>query len=237
MVHVLRSLDELTAPDSDWPRLLGMFEASAHDVIVIPPDPDRRAAVVAELQVTVASTLGALAWNSAMVLVDHGWIRLIGAGLGSVPGLQVEVLDDPATGTRFEGVIAAYDVLGGRFAVHGSGREGVAPGEVLYWGPDTLDWTPLGMGHSALVDILLSDRLAEFARDLRWTGWEHDVEATGPEYGLAAYPPPWSVEGRGPGVSRRPVPMAELVAAAEDTAAQLRAAGDPARVRVRVDDA
>jgi hypothetical protein len=122
----------------------------------------------------------------------------------------------------FEGVVFAYDVLGGRFAIHGGGFDGVPPGEVVYWAPDSLDWQPMGRGHSAMVQFLLSDGLADFYADLRWPGWESDVDGVAIDHGLAAYPFPWSEQGRGPNVSRRAVPMPEIVGVSEDAARQLR---------------
>jgi hypothetical protein len=48
-----------------------------------------------------------------------------------------------------------FDVLGGRFAVNGGGLPG-QPGEVCYWGPDTLAWTALGAGYSQFARMVLS---------------------------------------------------------------------------------
>jgi hypothetical protein len=210
-----------------------VLETSGLDSRVIAPDVDRREEVLTGLQVTVASTLGAFAWNCGMVLVDHGWVRLVGSGLGSVSGLHAAILNDAPNGARFEGIVVAYDVLGGRFAIHGRGLSDVEPEEIVYWGPDTLDWSPLGFGHSAFVDFVVSERLAGFYGDLRWHGWERDSLATEPDHGLGAYPPPWTVEGKGPGVSRRPVPIEELVASAEDFAVQMSSLGNPERFRIQ----
>jgi hypothetical protein len=212
--------------------MLRLFEASSLDVRVIAPSDPQRQEVLSALQVTVASMLGALAWNSAMVLIDHGWVRLVGAGAGSVGGLHVETLNDPSSALQFEGVLAAYDVLGGRFAIHGGGFSAAQPGEVVYWAPDTLEWSPLGLGHSALVDFMLSERLAQFYEGLRWPGWEQDTHTIEPDQGLSAYPPPWSEEGKGTGVRRAAVPLAELVSHAEDVAAQFSALGNPNQFKI-----
>jgi len=65
----------------------------------------------------------------------------------------------------------AFHVLGSRLAVNGGGLPG-QPGEVCYWGPDTLAWTPLGGGYSQFARMLLSGALADFYQDLRWPGWQ-----------------------------------------------------------------
>lgn len=47
-------------------------------------------------------------------------------------------------------LVVGHDVLGGLFAIDG-GALGVAPGEVCYFGPDTLTWDGLGGGYSAFL--------------------------------------------------------------------------------------
>ena len=217
-----RSIDELMSDDSAWPILLDLIADSPHDVKVVEADEPSRTAALLATQVTTRSMLGAMAWNCGVVAIDHGWIRLVGAGVGKLQGLHPSRLNDIEGGAEFDGVIVAYDVLGGRFAIHGGGLGDVPPGEIIYWAPDSLAWESLGMGHSALVEYLLSEKLADFYADLRWAGWEGDSDAVALDHGLSAYPFPWTVEGRGPDVSRKAVPMAELIGIAEQAAGELR---------------
>jgi hypothetical protein len=110
----------------------------------------------------------------------------------------------------------ATDVLGGRFAVNAG-----EPGEVCYFGPDTLAWSGLGIhGYPAFLTWVAGGGLGEVFADLRWPGWEADVAPLAPGDGLSVYPPLWSREARD-GVSRAVVPLAELVALHADTAAQV----------------
>ena len=217
-----RGLDELISGDSAWPTLLEWFEASPLDVTIIEADRDSRVAALLAAQVTTHSVLGALIWNCGAISIDHGWVRLLGAGVGALEGAHPEPLRDPRGDRTFQGVVAAYDVLGGRFVIHGSGLDATPPGEVVYWAPDSLAWEPIGRGHSAMVKFLLSEGLADFYAGLRWPGWEAQVEAVEIDQGLSAYPFAWSKEGRGPNVSRAPAPMAEVVAIAEHTVNQFR---------------
>jgi len=217
----VRTIDELVVVDvPGWKKIDGYLNESSLRNEVVPFDDDRRRAVLAGLQVTVASGMGALVWNCAAILVDHGWVRLLGSGVGDLPPIHMEQLSVPGS-SSFEGVVVAYDVLGGVFAVHGHGFT-ADPGEICYWAPDTLDWTPLGFGHFTLIEFLLSDGLAEFYSDLRWDGWESDTDALVADQGISAYPFPFSAEGRpGNDVSRTPAPLAEVVRAGFEFAAQL----------------
>jgi len=47
-------------------------------------------------------------------------------------------------------IVVGHDVIGGLFAIDG-GALGVAPGQVCYFGPDTLTWDGLGGGYSAFL--------------------------------------------------------------------------------------
>ena len=221
-----RTLDELLSADSAWPLLLNLFARSPHDVRVAEASLDARTASLLAVQVTTRSVLGAMAWNCGVVAIDHGWVRLLGAGIGTIGGVHAERLNDVEQARTFEGVVVAHDVLGGRFAIHGGGLDEVPLGEVVYWAPDTLTWTATGLGHSALVEFLLSERLAEFYADLRWSGWQSDSEAVALDHGLSAYPFAWTSEGRGANVSRKAVPMSELVEFSEHAAGRLRGRAD-----------
>jgi hypothetical protein len=216
----MRSIEELTSAESSWPSVLDLLASTELTSEVVSAPPRENEDTLFNLQVSVRSVLGALAWNCGLVAIDHGWVRVLGAGFGTVAGLHVEKLRDVTAGQEFEGIVAAQDVLGGLFVIHGAGFNADA-GEILYWAPDTLDWNPCGMGHADLVAFLVSDRLASFYADLRWDGWETVVGQVPYDQGVAAYPYPWTAEGKRPGVARRAVPMSEVVEFGFDAAEQL----------------
>lgn len=115
-------------------------------------------------------------------------------------------------------LVVAYDALGGRFAVDGGGL-GIGPGEVCYFGPDTLAWGGLGGGHADFVTAAVTGGLSEAFAGLRWPGWQDDVAQLRPDQGLALYPPPFTREGTDVGtVNRHIVPLSELLAFYEDCA-------------------
>ena len=109
---------------------------------------------------------------------------MLGAGAPGLPSLAA-ANDRPGAQT------AAYDALGGRFAING-GALGGESGEVCYFGPDTVAWTPIGGGHTAFVQWALEGGLAEFYADLRWPGWEQESAALALDQGIAIYPPPFT---------------------------------------------
>ena len=214
-----RSAGELRdVADPAWPDIEALVERAPSPVQVLHAVEARRSEALEALQVTSRSYLGALASEVGGLLVDHGWLRVLGAGAAGLPGLH----EANELGAGSPPVLeVAWDALGGRFAVNGGGLD-APPGVVCYWGPDTLDWQPIGGGHSAFVAWALSEELASFYASLRWPGWEAEIEPLDPGHGLALWPPPFTEEGRDPAtVSRRAVPLTELHGLYADLARQL----------------
>jgi len=203
-----RSADVLRdVADPAWAQIASLIERAPSDVRVLPAELSRRDIALEALQVTSQSFLGALVGECGALLIDHGWLRILGAGAAGLPGVHEAnpVSDGPPPLLE-----VAWDAIGGRFAINGGGLD-AAPGAVCYWGPDTLEWQPIGGGHSAFITWVLSDATADFYAPLRWAGWEHEIESLAPDQGLSLWPPPFTAEGRKPDrVSRSAVPMTEL---------------------------
>lgn len=217
-----RALAELIdVSDPAWPALWLTLTGARVPVRVLDVDPAAGERTVHRLQVTAASTLGALALHTGGLLVDHGWIRILGGGHAGLPDLATASgLGDP-DGRPAPFVVVGLDVIGGRYAVDGGGL-GVRVGEVCFWGPDTLRWDGLGIGHTAFVHAAVDGALEDLYEPYRWPGWQDDVSALAPDEGLALYPPPFTREGQdAPAVSRRSVPLAELQAFYDEMARQL----------------
>ena len=218
---MVRSIEELIdVPDPAWPRL----EAAARGdgVRVLPVSREQGREVLYRLQVTARSGLGALALNCGGILVDQGWLRLLGGGAPGMPDLATaNGLGDPAEGRQPGAMFVAVDVLGGRFAIDGGSLQ-VAMGKVCYFGPDTLGWESLDIGHHDFVLAMLGGAATTFYENLRWPGWQEEVAGVATGEGLALYPPPFSTEGQDlAAVTRQPVPLDELFSFYDEAARQL----------------
>lgn len=219
----VRSVAELRdVDDPAWPGLWLTLTGARVPVRVLEVDPSAGERTLCRLQVSARSTLGALALHTGGLLVDHGWVRVLGGG-SELPDLATASgLGDPGEASEPPPwLTVGYDVLGGRFAVDGGGL-GVRAGEVCHWGADTLRWEGLGVGHTAFVHAAVDGALSDLYEPFRWPGWQDDVSAVAPDQGLALYPPPFTVQGQDPAaVHRRPVPFVQLLAFGDDMAAQL----------------
>jgi uncharacterized protein DUF2625 len=169
----------------------------------------------------------------AVVVVDHGWLRLLGAGGHGLPALFTPV---PAfsSGTSAPAgpasrLMVGFDVLGGMFAV-GDGVE--------YFAPDGLEWLPLGLGDlDELVDWALGGGLAATFGGLRWTDWAAEIRFLPPDQGVSVHPPLWSEEGQDIDRCVRGVtPLPALAAAHHEAAGQLRDVTDGEQVTLAIID-
>lgn len=210
-----------------------MIATAPLQVEVLPADRTACDTALETLQVTTASYLGAVTGNCGAILVDHHWLRILGAGAPNLPGIhEVNALVDGPPPL----LDVAWDVLGGRFAVNGGGLDAQL-GEVCYWAPDTLDWTPIGGGHSSFVSWALAGGMTDFYDGLRWDGWQRDVEPLAAGQGLSLLPPPFTAEGRDlAAVSRAPVPLTELHSIYAEFAEQLSGLADGSTFELKPSD-
>lgn len=199
--------------DPAWAVLQDALAEAERPVTVLPVDPAAGRDALYRLQVTARSMLGALAVNCGGLVIDEGWLRILGGGGSGLPDLATaNNLDDPEqVAAPPPYLTVAYDVLGGRFAVDGGGL-GIEPGQICYWAPDTLDWDGLGIGHSDFVLWSLTEGPTQFYAGLRWSTWAEETRRIPLSQGIAIYPPLFSAESHPlEETSRRPVPFEELL--------------------------
>jgi hypothetical protein len=188
-----------------WDELRQAIDAAPYPVDVLPASADHVDRCLATLEITTRSWLGAVVANTGGLLIDHGWLRVLGSGHDGLPDVTAGA--DAATGW----LLVAHDVLGGQFAWIRA-RPDAAP-TVHYFAPDELTWQDLGLGYADWLRAMLSGATTRFYESLRWPGWPAEVAAVRLDQGIHAFPPPSTVEGRDLStVSRRPVPLTELIA-------------------------
>lgn len=211
---------ELQSDDPAWSELAASAKSASNDVEVLPcVSEDARRACLEGLQVTTRSTLGALAYETGGVLVDHGWLRIFGSGhpkLSRALGAYNKALGIDVG----ECLFVADDAVGGVFAID-AGPLG-DPGKVHYFAPDTLAWESTEIGHSAWIDWAFTGDLAKFYEAARWPGWEKEVAALTGEQSISIWPGLWTEEGQDPAkASRKAVAATELWALYQKFAREL----------------
>lgn len=222
----MRQLDDLVdTNEPGWELVEEWMRDATNPVEVLPKDGARAGQVLLALQVTTRSPMGAIAFGSGGLVIDKGWLRILGSGghrmqgdLARWNGLGEEPLIQTIEGALF----VAHDAVGGFFALDG-GAFGQGEGEVFYFAPDTLEWESTEKGYSDFVAWAMTGDLDEFYENARWPEWREEVGAMSLDQGMSIRPPLWSKEYETEEVSRKPVPMVELLAMQLDFAAQFAA--------------
>jgi hypothetical protein len=227
----MRTLEELTdTTDPAWPLVTDWFRHATNPVEVLPASRPQAEQTLLALQVTTRSPMGALAYETGGVFFDHGWLRFLGSGHPRMSGtlaswnalpasasLEGSALSPALTG----GMVVAYDVMGGFFAVNGGAFEG-DPGRMFYLSADTLNWEPLSLSYSDLLHWACTGVLGAFYGNMRWPDWQTEVASLNGDQVLSIYPPLWTEKGTAVAArSRHPVPATEAWGAHHEFMQQL----------------
>jgi hypothetical protein len=210
-----RSLRELTeVSDPAWPELQRRIVGAINNVVLLPADPERGKRSVEGVQAPVSTVLGAIALHVGGLLVDDGWLRVLGCGHPRMRAglLEWNGLAGPGSFPGIGGaVIVAHDVLGGVFAVNGGGLFG-ALGELNYWDPREAAWAPLEVKFPSFIVWVLEGDLQQLYSGSRWDDWDRDVGALTGDQAMVRTPPPWSPAAEAGEVQVEVRPIMPLVA-------------------------
>lgn len=196
-----------------WPLVKSWAEDANNPVEILPaPHQAVRESCLLRTQVTTRAPMGAIIYESGGILVDGGWIRILGSGH---PRLPRSLPDWNASCNLCIGtdllpyLLVADDAVGGFFAIDGGGL-GIKLGHVCYSAPDTLEWEDMQGGFSQFVTWCFSGDLEKYYTNFRWHTWKKDVLTLKGDQAFNVSPPMWA---KGPAIgerSRGAVPMTEV---------------------------
>jgi hypothetical protein len=210
----MKPLHELiNRDDPGWPLVRQWVAEAANPVEVLPPpdDPARERALL-DTQITTRSPMGAIIYESGGIIIDHGWLRILGSGPPRLPrslpswnfkrSFSVHGQPPPF-------LLIADDVVGGFFAVDG-GALGLERGKVCYFAPGTLAWESMHLGYSEFLVWCFRGDLAKYYEDVRWPGWQDETREVRGDQAFSIYP---FLSCSGPPIgerSRRAINIAEI---------------------------
>jgi hypothetical protein len=201
-----RKLDELIDNQEPAIKLLQQLVNDAKvPCELLPPGPEREKALL-YLQVTTRSTLGGLAYDTGGLLIDDGWLRLLGSGHAKL-SRSLHEWNSPRTDGAF--YLVGDDRVGGFFAING-GAFGDDLGSVYYWPPDSLEWESLERGFTDFVAMFLTHTIENYYTDLRWSTWREDARSASSDQCFAFFPFLWTKEGSVERSHRSVVPMSQM---------------------------
>ncbi|TCM99390.1 uncharacterized protein DUF2625 [Paenibacillus sp. BK033] len=209
----MRSINELILEsDSTWLLLNEWASTSTNKVEILSVNKQLSSNVIHKLQITTKSLLGTVAYHTGGILVENGWLRIIGSGskLFSRDLIDWNKIDSSGkTGRLSSAILVADDAVGGFYALNGGAFQG-EKGEIFYLAPDTLEWEGLEMQYSDFINWAFYGDLTQFYETFRWNDWVEDVQKLNSDKGILIYPYLWA---KGDSISNRArniVPIEEL---------------------------
>jgi hypothetical protein len=212
----MKSLDQLIDVEDPALALIDEWVSSAKNHCQLLPPSANRAEVLLKAQVSTRSTMGAIAYETGGVLIDHGWLRLLGSGHPRLTRTLSGWNDGKMDGCYF----VADDAVGGFFALNG-GAFGTDLGKIYYWPADSLEWEPTQLGYSEFFEWVLMGDLTEFYASVRWSSWREEIASLTADRCVAFYPFLWAAEGSAETSRRSTVPVEEAFALKADLLRQI----------------
>lgn len=181
--------------DPAWKVVKGWMEAAKNDIEVLERDSSQASLALYRTQATTNSILGAVIYESGGILVDKGWLRIIGSGSEKLKRNLPEWNKGKSFEQYGEGmsfVLMADDAAGGFYAMNGGEFGNEDLGKIFYFAPDYLKWETLGIDYSEFIYWAFTGGLTDFYKGLRWKNWEEEVTAMGADEAMSFYPFLWS---------------------------------------------
>ena len=195
----MRPLNELiNTEDPGWSLVNNWIQSAKNKVEILQTDKQKAEDALYKIQVTTRSPMGSIIYMTGGLLVDDGWIRILGSGNDklnrSLPdwnkGKAIIDFGQPAPF-----LIIADDVIGGFFILNGGGL-GNDVGKVYYLAPDNLEYESLNLTYSEFLNFCFNNNLNEFYKGYRWTNWKNDFKKLKGGKVFSFYPYLWTKEGK-----------------------------------------
>ena len=209
----MRPLSELiNTQDSAWPEVQQWIANASNAVEVLPANAKDRESALLAIQVTTRSPMGAIVYETGGLLIDHGWLRVLGSGHERLPRSLASWNEGRTMfgdGNPPGYLLVGDDVVGGFFAING-GSLGPEQGSVFYFAPDRVEWECCDLTYSQFLVWCLQGDVAGYYESLRWPGWEQEVNTVGGDQAIFIFP---FLSTKGPPLGERHhgiVPISEL---------------------------
>jgi len=209
----MRPVDELiNKTDPGWSLIKQWINSAKNKVEVLSTDTAKAKNALYKIQVTTRSLMGAVVYMTGGILIDNGWIRILGSGnfklTRTLPDWNKgKTLAD--FGHQAPYLLIADDVIGGFFLLNGGGL-GTDIGKVYYFSPESLEYEPLDLTYSDFLNFCFNGDLDKFYKGLRWKSWKEDISTLSGDNVISFYPYLWTKEGKDIKKStRKAVPVGE----------------------------
>jgi Protein of unknown function DUF2625 len=188
----------INTTDPGWPLVKKWITKAKNKVEVLPLDTAKAKDALYKTQVTTRSPMGAIVYSTGGLLIDDGWIRILGSGSAKLN----RTLPDWNKGKAFAAfgeapafLLIADDAVGGFFILNGGGL-GKDFGKVYYLSPDNLAYEPLDITYTEFLQFCFTTDLNKFYKGLRFTKWRDEVPKLSGDKVFSFFPFLWTKEGK-----------------------------------------
>lgn len=209
----MRPVEELiNKTDPGWTLVKDWIKSAKNKVEILPVDTTRAKDALYKIQVTTRSPMGAVVYMTGGLLIDNGWIRILGSGSEKLN----RTLPDWNKGKSFKEfgdaptfLLIADDAIGGFYLLNGGGL-GNDLGKIYYFSPDDLEYEPLDITYTEFLQFCFDGDLDKFYKGKRWTTWINEVSQLDGDKVFNFYPFLWTKEGKDINkISRKMLPVEE----------------------------
>lgn len=183
--------------DPGWVIVEGWIKTAKNKVEILPVDELKAKEALFHTQVTTRSPMGAIVFMTGGLLIDDGWIRILGSGNSRFN----RTLPDWNKGKSFNEfgetpsfLLIADDAIGGFYLLNGGGL-GTDVGKIYYFSPDNLEYEQLDITYSEFLEFCFNNNLDKFYEGNRWNGWREEVSKLKGDEVFNFYPFLWTAEG------------------------------------------
>lgn len=210
----LRPADELAKDTSGWNVVKEAMRIARNKYEILPADKERAKTALYQTQVTARSPMGAIIYLTGGILIENGWIRILGSGniklKRSLPEWNMgKTFTEFGQAPKF--LLVGDDAVGGFFAINGGEFGNSDLGKIYYLAPDDLKWEPLKLTYSDFINICFTVNIEQFYSGLLWKNYKEDTKSLTGDQSVFLYPYPWTKEGKDVNKdSRKVIPVQEL---------------------------
>lgn len=183
--------------DPGWTVLQDWIKTAKNKVEVLPVNKVQGKDALYKTQVSTHSLMGTVVYMTGGLLIDDGWIRILGSGSSKFN----RTLPDWNKGKSFKDygqtpsfLLIADDAIGGFYILNG-GALGEDLGKIYYFSPDNLEYEPLDITYSEFLGFCFNNDLDKFYEGNRWKGWREEVSKLKGDEVYNFYPFLWTAEG------------------------------------------
>jgi hypothetical protein len=192
-----------------WKQVNDWIQSPNNAIEVLPVDTARARFWLYSSGIDPTSTLASFICRTGGMLVDNGWIRVLGSGCVR---MDRGVFDWNQDKCQFKPGNSGYlivgdDVVGGLFAIKFTPGIRMEESPVYYFGANNLSWYPLGIDYPTFLKFCIEGNLNKFYADFRWTGWRNEIKSINVMQTISCFPLLWTKEGKDVAANRRVISM------------------------------